>query len=338
MNALEHEITYSPIITKRGTKVMVATWTVEFKRDLIAQCADEQTIESEQIFFAGNSLKLSLVINSKFTAMGELQIVDSPQMNYLVLVFDSTRNIMHYWNHFSPKPESKKKKQPENDNNDSSRQSPINEPTINVPNSRFTLSRKSIEDGCITLCCQLSSSRYYLNEQLKKLREEEFKDVTVTTQGKKIGAHRLMLAAHSTVFQSILDNGDPSMELSEFDSEVVEELITFIYSKRIPNVEMLAVDLLKMAEKFDIKNLRSQCETSLCEKISIGNAIGLQALAECHKLEKLKMETRKFIKDNIEGIQATSEWKEVTRKHWVMLEKKNSASRKRIMLDPRYSD
>lgn len=88
---------------------MVATWTVEFKRDLIAQCADEQTVESEQIFFAGNSLKLSLVINSKFTAMGELQIVDSPQMNYLVLVFDSTRNIMHYWNHFSPKPESKKK-------------------------------------------------------------------------------------------------------------------------------------------------------------------------------------------------------------------------------------
>nr|XP_029727551.1 TD and POZ domain-containing protein 4-like [Aedes albopictus] len=337
MNALEHEITYSTITTKRGTKVMVATWTVKFKRDLIAQCADEQTVESEQIFFAGHSLTLSLEINSDFTAMGELQMEDSPQMHYLVLVFDSTHNIMHYWNQYLPKLE--RRNRSESDNNDSSRQSPINEPTINVPNSSFTLSQKSIEDGCLTLCCQLSSSRYHLNEQLKKLREEEFKDVTVImTQDKKIGANRLMIASHSSVFHDWLENGDSVIRLPEFDSEVVDAMLTFIYSKRIPNVEMLAVDLLKMAEKYDIKSLRSQCETSLCEKVSIGNAIGLQALAEYHKLEKLKMETRKFIKDNIEGIQATSEWKEVTRKHWVMLEKKNSAFRKRIKLDPRCSD
>nr|XP_019525217.2 speckle-type POZ protein-like [Aedes albopictus]XP_029728090.1 speckle-type POZ protein-like [Aedes albopictus] len=329
---LKHELTHLPIITKGNNKVMVATWTVNFERDSVAKFANVETIESDKFSFAGHWWKMSLEMNSEFTTKGHLKIVDSgsaPQVSYIVLVFDSTRSIIDYWYQFSAKAEKK-----DSDNGACSRHIPINETPVNVPNTPFSLSQKSIEAGCFTLCCQLSLFRKYLTDHLKKLKDDEYEDVIFLAQEKKMEAHRFMIASHSSVFHDWLEKGDSVIRLPEFDSEVVDAMLTFIYSKRIPNVEKLAIDLLRMAEKYDIKYFKEQCEKRLCEKICIENAVRLQALAEHKSLGQLKVKTVNFIALKIDAIQATSEWKEMIKEYWLKFEEKNQIPLKRSKPSP----
>ncbi|XP_021951968.1 protein tramtrack, beta isoform isoform X2 [Folsomia candida] len=96
---------------------------------------------------------------------------------------------------------------------------------------------------------------------------EQMVDVTLTTQGKFLKAHRMVLGACSPYFQEIFDRHDttphPIIIMNGFEFEDVQAVVEFMYKGEVMVSESVMSRLLKAAEGLQIKglsNVRSKRE------------------------------------------------------------------------------
>lgn len=286
-----------PTITIQSSKVKVITWTVNFCRfQLIPNYA--HSVESEEFAFSGKMWKMCLGIeNPKDCTKMKcyLKVTDYPAyVGHIILALDSSRDIVCSW---CKRP----KKDAESGKSVSSADDIV---------KTFEWPSRVISDGFLTLCCQLIPDEVYFEKQLKMLEEEQSTDV-ISFGKKHLNAHAFMLAAHSQAFNDMLntEKQENQLNLTDFDYEVVKEMLTYIYTKRLPNLEKLVDGLLRIDDKYNIKGLRERCEESFCESISTNNAIRLQALAEYHNFSQLKDKARDFIQRNLKAVQESADWK-----------------------------
>lgn len=286
-------------IAIQSSKVKVITWTVNFHRQRIQNYVN--SVESEQFAFSGKMWKMCLGIeNSKdcIKIKCYLKVTDCSypaDVGHIILALDSSGDIVYYWC-----------KRPKKN-----AESGESVPSADDIAKTFELPSRVISDGFLTLCCQLIPDEVYFEKQLKMLEEERSTDVVISFGKKHLKAHAFMLAAHSQAFNDMLntEKQENQLKLTDFDYEVVKEMLTFIYTKRLPNLEKLADGLLRIDDKYNIKGLRERCEESFCESISTNNAIRLQALAEYRNLSQLKDTARVFIQYNLKAVQESADWK-----------------------------
>ncbi|XP_029728091.2 uncharacterized protein LOC109397344 [Aedes albopictus] len=291
-------------IAIQSSKVKVITWTVNFDRKSIQECVE--SVESEQFRFSGIMWKMCLDIATptKYTGIKcYLKVTDCSypaDVGHIILALDSSGDIVCSWG-------KRPKKDAESGKSVSSADDIV---------KTFELPSRVISDGFLTLCCQLIPDEVYFEKQLKMLEQEQSTDVVISFGKKHLKAHNFMLAAHSHTFNDMLntEKQESQLKLTDFDYEVVKEMLTFIYTKRLPNLEKLAVGLLRIDDKYNIKGLRERCEESFCESISTNNAIRLQALAEHHNLSQLKDRVRVFIECNLKAVQESVDWKTLMQK------------------------
>ena len=101
-------------------------------------------------------------------------------------------------------------------------------------------------------------SEHNLREQLNRLRKDDILcDVTITVGGRKIHAHKNVLAASCPYFETMFTGGlyethQSEVTIREMDEETMETLIDFCYTSSIEvdwsNVQPLIVtaDILQM--------------------------------------------------------------------------------------------
>ena len=83
--------------------------------------------------------------------------------------------------------------------------------------------------------------------------------------------HKVVLMAHSDVFQAMfshkksLENVQSRMNIKDFDSKIVGQMLKYLYSGELPAklVSENLVELLKIAEKYNMKMLKSISEEKL---------------------------------------------------------------------------
>lgn len=149
----------------------------------------------------------------------------------------------------------------------------------------------------------------FLTEVMKK-----YTDVILVVGKQQFKTHKVMLAAHSPVFDAMLSppenpNQRPNqIKINDFDCEVVQEMLSYIYTGSSPKMEQLADRLLKAAEKFGIGGLKILCEQALCRSLSVDNAVKYQALATLYNANHLKQIVKHYIQRNIVEVQETNEW------------------------------
>ncbi|XP_014227700.1 protein maternal effect lethal 26-like [Trichogramma pretiosum] len=136
----------------------------------------------------------------------------------------------------------------------------------------------------------------------------ECSDVVLSTDcGKKIPAHRTVLAAASPVFKTMLSN-DPlknknqSINLTEVSYDVAFEIWRYIYTGNIKNNDFsLASDVLAAADKYQLEELINKCGEVLRSKLSSENVIQTLAIADKYSLNLLKKEAVEFVKGSEKG-------------------------------------
>lgn len=138
-----------------------------------------------------------------------------------------------------------------------------------------------------------------LDEFYKKLENQEDCDIEfTTTEDRKIKAHRIVLQAGSTVFKEMFDNSnqvDP-IRLADLKYDVAEEILHFIYTGKVKNLEQKSVeDLLKAAINYKINKLKIACEKFLRKNLSIENALVTLTLSKKYELDELKKYAKAFI-------------------------------------------
>lgn len=87
------------------------------------------------------------------------------------------------------------------------------------------------------------------------------------------------------------------------ESEVVEEMLRFLYRDEVSNLKEVAEPLLVAAEKNDnsrLSSLHVMCENEIMSSLNVDNSARILILADLHKANHQKKMSARFITEHLE--------------------------------------
>ncbi|XP_062537353.1 speckle-type POZ protein-like isoform X1 [Armigeres subalbatus] len=181
----------------------------------------------------------------------------------------------------------------------------------------FNISGKGQGVQAASFCLPLKN----LDERFEGLlQSERYTDVVIVVQNRELKAHKFMLASQSIVFEAMFESDmrekqESRIIISDLEYEVIEQMLLYMYTSKVPKLKSLADRLLVAADKYALDDLKVVCEQALCEDLTTNRAIELLALAELYNASQLKIHVTQFLDDNIKEVRETTEWKKMIEKH-----------------------
>lgn len=126
-------------------------------------------------------------------------------------------------------------------------------------------------------------------------------DVTfVCSDGKEVPAHSIIVAINSPVFKDLLNNpkADPKnrkIQLQNINEETLTEILRFIYTREVKNIDTLAQKLLYASIEYKLALLEEMCTSHMMKNLNIDNAIDYFVIAHRCKLKDLLTQSMSFI-------------------------------------------
>ncbi|XP_068729476.1 kelch-like protein 3 [Montipora capricornis] len=146
-------------------------------------------------------------------------------------------------------------------------------------------------------------------------RKESFFDVTVSVKDKEFKAHRLVLAASTPFFLSLLVSDMREgkeqfirIELEEATGSVMEEVLKYIYTGNVAVTKDTAHDLVAAADYLLLPGLKTLACVFLEENITIENCIFNYYFAEKYQCLELMEESCEFINSNFSLVMETDDF------------------------------
>uniref|UniRef100_A0A5B7B2I5 Putative BTB/POZ and MATH domain-containing protein 4-like n=1 Tax=Davidia involucrata TaxID=16924 RepID=A0A5B7B2I5_DAVIN len=152
------------------------------------------------------------------------------------------------------------------------------------------------------------------------LENMEGSDVVFNVAGEKFNAHKLVLAARSSVFRSNFFDGSEGdkqeIVVTDMEPKVFKAMLHFIYRDALIDDELVAssssclssvsdtltAKLLAAADKYDLGRLRRVCESHLCKDISVNSVAKTLALADRYHATELKAVCLRFAAKNLAAV------------------------------------
>ena len=150
------------------------------------------------------------------------------------------------------------------------------------------------------------------------LTDSVFSDFTISCGSEKFQCHKVVLANRSDVFARLLTSKDWTenkknlFQINDHDPAVVKQMLEFVYSNRIPDGTECSVELLVIADQFNLQGLIQLCESEISKKVTCQSVTDI--LRGIHKVadaKHLKDYATDFMANNITSIVKTSDWKEI---------------------------
>ncbi|XP_044020628.1 speckle-type POZ protein B-like [Aphidius gifuensis] len=147
-------------------------------------------------------------------------------------------------------------------------------------------------------------------------------DVIIKVKTKSFKAIKGILVAHSPVFSAMFnhdevkENTENKVIVEDIDEDVFEQLLYYMYTGEVKNIQDMPMDLLIAADKYQLDHLKNQCEETLLSSIDTEKAAEFFVFAEKNNAENLKHGTIKFIKSHLQ--------KSMTSKTFTKMQKEES--------------
>ncbi|KAL2951490.1 hypothetical protein AAZX31_19G053500 [Glycine max] len=181
-----------------------------------------------------------------------------------------------------------------------------------------------LKDDCLKINCTIavlvSSIDIFFSVKHNTEDEESF-DVTFSVGGERFHAHKLVLAARSTMFETQFFNAmkkdDQEIVVIDMEPKVFKALLHFVYrdtlledeelfmldSSFFPSLsESFIAKLLAAGEKYGLPRLMLMCESILCKDISVDSVAYIFALADRYCATHLKSICQKFSAENFDAV------------------------------------
>ena len=146
-------------------------------------------------------------------------------------------------------------------------------------------------------------------------RKESFFDVTVSVKDKEFKAHRVVLAAASPFFLSLLvsDMRDGKeqfirIELEEATGSVMEDVLKYIYTGNVAVTKATAHDLVAAADYLLLSGLKTLACDFLKKSMTIENCIFNYYFADKYQCLEFMEESSKFINSNFSSVMKTEDF------------------------------
>lgn len=182
----------------------------------------------------------------------------------------------------------------------------------------------------VTIQTQVENEDLYTEDELNDsniatnlkafLLQEKSTDLTlVSMEGKEIKVHKAILMARSSVFSAMFDHETREKQenrvlIEDLSFKILSDLVRFMYSDEVPDIDNVAEDLIQAADKYDVKRLKVLCEVKLAETLNIENAAQMITLADMANACRLKNKAMEFVAANPEKVAATEGWNKDVRK------------------------
>lgn len=134
------------------------------------------------------------------------------------------------------------------------------------------------------------------------LTDGNYSDVTMkSVEGEEFRVHKPVLAIRSEVLKAHFEHNTTesitNLIETPLESEVLREVLTFVYTDKAPQVDEIPEKLLAAADYYQLSRLKSLCEEALHKRLTVENALDTLQLAELHSANSLRLSTLEFIKD-----------------------------------------
>jgi speckle-type POZ protein len=128
----------------------------------------------------------------------------------------------------------------------------------------------------------------------KFFNSDVYSDFTIVcSDNVELPAHRCILAARTAVFEAVLrtctmQGKTKKLTLNDIDSATMLEILRYIYTGKVQNLDKLASQVLAAADKYDLKILKTMCEYKLCNQLAKDNVMNFLLLADRYHMKKLE--------------------------------------------------
>lgn len=141
-----------------------------------------------------------------------------------------------------------------------------------------------------------------------------FSDCVIACGGQEFPCHKLILAARSSVFDAMFSHDMKEqirnrVEIEDLDVNIVKDMIDYIYSGQVIELESKASGLITAAEKYDLQELKRMCVTSLCNGIRYDNVLDMLVLVETYDLPELRKSALEFTALNKKDVINQEDWR-----------------------------
>ena len=155
--------------------------------------------------------------------------------------------------------------------------------------------------------------------------EKDFFDVKIVCgDGKAFLCHKLVLGCQSEVFKTIFKNkslmekqseGVMKIEEKDVNSDIMEQLLYYLYFQKVKDNKMINADLMIAADKFLVKGLLDFSTKFLESNLSVENALDVLIKSELVNQPTLFDAASKFVRKNLGKMNKTSAWEEMSKKN-----------------------
>ncbi|XP_044010301.1 speckle-type POZ protein-like [Aphidius gifuensis] len=115
----------------------------------------------------------------------------------------------------------------------------------------------------------------------KLLSNEKSADVTIQVGQKSFRAIKGILGVRSPVFAAMFDheqfkeNENNEVVIEDIEGDVFGEFLHYIYTDESPNVKKMPMELLAVADKYQVDRLKIICENIICKMINVDNVANI---------------------------------------------------------------
>lgn len=135
------------------------------------------------------------------------------------------------------------------------------------------------------------------------LNDHHFSDVDFHfSDGSVLHAHKLVLVARSSFFSAMFLNNDTYEEtksgrvnICDIQPDVFKEMLSYLYTTKVPKMHKLAFELLMAADKYDLQELKTMCEKELAKNLNAETMQTYYELANTHNGPELKQKALEYM-------------------------------------------
>lgn len=148
----------------------------------------------------------------------------------------------------------------------------------------------------------------------------EFADMKIVCGGQTFECHRFILSGRSPYFAAMLGEGfiegqNREITLNSVDPEILKDMLSFIYSGKIENLNSNAAELLKAGDQFQLDHLKEICGNHLVDELNLENVLDNLMLADRYNHTNLKDSAMNFVVENITSLMDTPTWKDINKEY-----------------------
>lgn len=151
-------------------------------------------------------------------------------------------------------------------------------------------------------------------ESERLFHDKDFSDAILNVDGEELKVHKAILASKSPVFYAMFCNNtkeanDNLVEINDFSFDVIKDMVQYIYTGDVKDLEKHPEDLLAAADKYCIEGLKLLCCRYFHDNLNIENAVEYFLLSERHHLKNFACFVENFISDNLYEVLETDEFR-----------------------------